>query len=269
MPFRIGSGIGPTAEAAAFLAMAEAMERYALQYAPARPPFVEPFLAAGGPADPAPLAALTLGAPGSGNINSRGGATGVGRGDAAARALHELLEHHHVCEDGRLVGPFHAVAPETFGGLVPHIAFLADQLRKLDIAVMVSPMGYAVARTLCRDADGGRRTMGSAAGPDIEGTVRRAAEEAMLLWRNMVELEARSASIPACGTPQGNIVRIYRGAAPFSCFLPQASLSKPPTVPVANAPLEQVVHTVLGRRVRVFDLAVPSIDVAVVRAYLD
>jgi ribosomal protein S12 methylthiotransferase accessory factor YcaO len=269
IPLRVGSGIGPTAEAAAFLAMTEAAERYALQYDPSRPQILDPFIVAGGAADPAPLAALTLGAPGGGEADSRGGAAGVSLADAAVRALYELLERHHVREDGTLVVPFRALAVDAVPALARHTAYLADQLRVLDIAVMVSPFGYSVARTLCCDADGGRPTMGSAAGAHVEGTVRRAAEEAILLWRNMVEMEARSAPVPPPGTHHGDLVRVYRGAAPIARGVSGEPLSMLPAVPAPDAPLAQIVHATTGRRVRVFDLTAPTLDVAVARAVLD
>lgn len=269
IPLRAGSGIGPTAEVAGFLAMAEAAERYSLQYNPVRPPVLKPFLTVGGPAEDFPLVGLTLGAPGHGDSDSRGGAAGFSLVDASARALYELLERHHVHKDGALVGPFHQLVPDTIPCLSLHLDFLSDQLRILKVAVMVSPLGYIVARALCQDVNGGRSTMGSASAADFEEAVRRSTEEAVFTWRNMVEIEARGVQIPAPGTLQGDAVRMYRGAAPVSFFSPDACFSRAPVTPVADAPLAETVKMVTGRRVRMFDMTSPSLNIAVVRAILD
>ena len=212
IPLRVGSGVGPDEDTAALLALAEAAERYALQYAPGRPTHLDPMWTAGGKPDAAMIQDLTLGAPERSGATSQGAAAGVRFEEAADRALLEVLEHQHVGENGQLSGDFVECNPGDFSEVLSLQAFLEDQLRTLELAVHISPFGYIAVRALCRDRDGGRPTMGSAAGKDVGGTARRAAEEAILLWRNMIEIERHGRPLGALEGKQNQKIRVYRGA---------------------------------------------------------
>ncbi len=268
MPLRVGCGVSETIETAAFLALAEAAERHAIQYDPQRDASVKPILYAGGSADSIPFSELALGAPSGGLVDSRGCAAGDSFSSAANRALYELLERHHVGPRGALRGSFFVLDTDAATFLEPHIAFLSSQLRELHIAVMVSPHGYSVSRVICRDLNESRCTIGSACGAKLEDTIRRAAEEAILLWRNLVEMEARSAPIPDASTNEGVLVHIYRGVARIDASACVEKKETLPSVPALDSPIAQIVNSVTGSRVRVFNLTAPSVGVPVARAVL-
>lgn len=268
VPLRVGCGVGETLETAAFLALAEAAERHAIQYDPQRDASVKPILCAGGPAGSVSFSELTLGAPAGGCVDSRGSAAGGSLLSATNRALYELLEGYHVGPRGALRGSFFAFDSCAATFLSPHIAFLSSQLRELHIAAMVSPHGYSVARVICRDLNKGRCTIGSACGAELKHTIRRAVEEAILLWRNLVEMEARSAPIPNASTHEGVLVHIYRGAAQIDASACGEKKETLPSVPAVDTPIAQIVSSVTGSRVRVFDLTAPSVGIPVARAVL-
>lgn len=269
---RLAVGRGPTPERAAFLALAEAAERYSLQYADDRPRLVEPFATVGGLPEPVDIAAITLGAPQqAGPVTSVGAAAGETRGDAAGRAVLEQLEHLRIRAfdvDRRVLPP---VAAEATGSLGPHMAWLADQLRRLDCRTRRFAPGYWVAKCRCSDLDGSRPTEGSAAGFDAERTVLAAAEEAIFHWRNMVVLEAKGVRASAVqGAERAALLR-YRGVPPERWPAPRryrtiadASGALPPALPE----LMLALYRQTGRRVRMFDLTLPRVGVPVVRAVL-
>lgn len=266
---RIGSGTGASAEEAAFHAMAEAAERYALQFSDGRPARLFPVAWAGGEPEGAPIAGLTLGAPEGPPLTSRGGAAGASLADAATRAIHETLEH--LALDRLRTGAIRpqGVALETLPDLAPHLAFLVGQARMLRVWVDAAP-GYVAAFAVCCDADGGRLTLGSAAGSDAAHTVRRAAEEAMFVWRNMIEMERNAVPVTAATGEGSEVLRLYRGAAPRPAWLSaMAEENAPLPEPLpAQGPLIDCLARTAGRRARVFDMSVPGLDVPVARVLL-
>lgn len=265
---RVASGAGATRAEAAFRAMMEGAERYALQYSATRPARLEPLATAGGPAEDESVTRLTLGAPEGGGVTSRGAAAGERLRDAGDRACLETLEHlalDRLAEgDG---GAFHKV---ELAELTPYRGYLDGQLRRLSLWMAAGPQHIvAIARTA--DRNGGRPTIGSAAGQEPRQTALRAVEEAMFLWRNMVEMERRGAPVPP--GPGGDAARLYRGAVPAPGWLDALTASggegrAPPRPLTDPAPLLETVARVAGRRARLFDMTVSALPVPVARVVL-
>lgn len=265
---RVGAGTGASRAEAAFRALAEAAERYALQYSPSRPAHLMPVAAAGGPAEAAAISHLTLGAPEAAGITSRGAAAGKSLSDAADRACLEALEH--LTLDGLAAGGEQGFCPVRLPDLDPHRTYLEGQLRLLSLW-MTAREGYVVAIARTSDRNGGRPTLGSAAGREPRGTALRAVEEAMFLWRNMVEMERRGAAIPT--GVAGDAARLYRGASAAPGWLAAldaggADAGEPPVPRAEPIPLLETVARVSGRRARVFDMTVPTLPVPVARVVL-
>ncbi|WP_088216755.1 hypothetical protein [Haematobacter genomosp. 1] len=265
---RVASGAGATRAEAAFRAMMEGAERYALQYSAARPARLEPLATAGGLAEDESVTRLTLGAPEGGGVTSRGAAAGERLRDAGDRACLETLEHlalDRLAEgDG---GAFHKV---ELSELMPYCGYLDGQLRRLSLWMAAGPQHIvAIARTA--DRNGGRPTIGSAAGQEPRQTALRAVEEAMFLWRNMVEMERRGAPVPA--GPGGDAARLYRGAVPapgwLDALIASGGEGRAPPRPLTDpAPLLETVARVAGRRARLFDMTVSALPVPVARVVL-
>lgn len=265
---RVASGAGATRAEAAFRALMEGAERYALQYSDARPARLMPFATAGGVMADEPITRLTLGAPGGGGVTSRGAAAGDGLGDAGDRACLETLEHLALARLAEGDGSaFHRVdLPE----LTPYRSYLDGQLRGLSLWMAGGPQ-HVVAIACTADRNNGRPTIGSAAGEEPRQTAIRAVEEAMFLWRNMVEMERRGA--PVTPGPAGEAARLYRGAVPAPGWLDALTARsgegrEAPLPLMGPAPLLETVARVAGQRARLFDMTVPVLPVPVARVLL-
>lgn len=265
---RVASGAGVSRAEAAFRALMEGAERYALQYSATRPARLGPLTTAGGPPENESVTRLTLGAPGGGGVTSRGTAAGKKLRDAGDRACLETLEHlalDRLAEgDG---GAFHKV---ELAELTPYRGYLDGQLRRLSLWMAAGPQ-HVVAIALTADRNGGRPTVGSAAGQEPRQTALRAVEEAMFLWCNMVEMERRGAPVPM--GPGGDAARLYRGAVPTPGWLDALTArggeGRAPPQPVADsAPLIETVARVAGRRARLFDMTVSPLPVPVARVVM-
>lgn len=264
---RIAAGRGRTQAEADLLAVAEAAERYSIQYSTALPERLEPFLTIGGPAEPAEVVELTLGAPGRVNT-SIGAAAGRTSRDALRRAALETLEHLHLARLRAGSGELAAVDPAAVPEIGPHAAWLAGQFRGLEVRARAFAPGYVVAVAACADRDGGRRTEGSAARRDRGAAVRAAVEEAMFHWRNMVELERAAPDLAAMAEEDRAMVARYRGALPREAW-PEAEAAA--EAAVGRADLEGLlaaVAVVSGGRMRAFDMTVPEVGVPVARILL-
>lgn len=269
---RLAVGRAASPEMASFVCLAEAAERYSLQFSDVRPTRVEPFEAVGGAAEPIGIDCICLGAPAAGRlVTSVGAAAGETLADAAVRAVLELLEHHHVraFEADRRHLP--AADAGSVGSLDAHREWLGDQLRRLDVRMRRFAPGYWVALCRCSDLDGGRPTLGSAAGTGREPTMTAAAEEALFHWRNMVALEANGVRVSAMtGAERGSFER-YRGAVPDrwrpSSVRVRAAVDRADAEPDLAA-LMQALHRASGARLRLFDLTLPEVGVPVVKACL-
>ena len=264
---RIAVGRGATAEEAACLAMAEAVERYSIQYGTALPNAVHPFRTWGGPACPATIDELTIGAPGR-RTNSTGSAAGATLDDAARRAVLELLEHRHAAEVGLPSSAFFEIDPASVPSIGPHVAWLSGQLRILRCQGAAFVDGYAFAAVACSDRDGARRTEGTAAGPSLAEAVRHAAEEAIFSWRNMVALEQNAALATGMAPEERAAIEAYRGWSPRRAW-PTRPPAPPGLAEFAGDPVLDDLLAALARRVgrvRLFDLTDASIGLPVVRA---
>ncbi|MCB1470724.1 MAG: hypothetical protein KDK08_27035, partial [Rhizobiaceae bacterium] len=129
-PRRVATGYAFDADQADFLALAEAAERYSLQFSTARPAALTAFRASGGQTPPTAIEDLTLGAPGTnGRIDSRGCASGTSRGDASIRAVLEALEHRTLSAMLSGLTPCHALPPD-YANVAPLESWLTKQFRR-------------------------------------------------------------------------------------------------------------------------------------------
>ncbi|WP_445285904.1 YcaO-like family protein [Yoonia sp. 2307UL14-13] len=256
---RVAAGAGLTPEIAAFHAMCEAAERYALQFQEGRTGSVDPIRTVGGDPTPWMIETLCLGHP-EHPVDSKGCATGESLADATDRAALELIENLLVPDIVSSAPDTVNVDPVTIPMLAPLVDYLRARLRHITLEVLTSPLGFCVCRVILADPDGGRPTFGRAAGLDIVDAVLKAAHEAVLSWRNMIELERN-------GVPLNDpdpLVAAYRGVtkvAPPDAVV----LSDMPELPAATmSPLEMLAETV-SRPAHAFDMSVPEIAMPVVR----
>lgn len=271
MKRRLGVGRANSAEHASFIALAEAAERYSLQFADDRPSTMTPIETVGGPADTIELSRLALGAPRVGPaVTSVGAAAGETLEDAAMRAILELLEHHHVerFEGDRRHLPRVEPSLEAVG---VHREWLDGQLRRLEFRARQFETGYWVVLSRCSDFDGGRPTTGSAAGLDPNLTVIAAAEEAIFHWRNMVALESNGVPVTPMTGPERRAFEQYRGAASDGWPKRRASTRQLADMHRFRADrkrLGQALARRSGTRLRLFDMTLPEVGVPVVKAHL-
>lgn len=265
---RVGSGTGPTEDAAAFLALSEAAERYSLQFSGNRPQALAPIAALPDRPEPALISELTLGAPGVSPSSSHGAAAGATLDQAIERACLETLEHHHVKRNGRLIGAFEELDARQVTVVHEHIAYLETQLRELDVRLLSSPFGYFVAHATCRDRDQGRRTFGAAASTCLESAVLRAGEEAILLWRNMVEMERYGVTMTDLASDNSDQFLVYRGALPMSLEIVAKDNPVTPKATVKPS-FPEIIHSVTDTGVRIFDMTVAELKVPVAKVTLD
>lgn len=264
---RVASGRGASQVDADRLAVAEAAERYSIQYSSELPKRLRPFVTIGGAADPVPTVDLTLGAPRRTNT-SAGAAAGKSPEDAVRRAALETLEHLHLDRLRAGSGELAPLDPMSEPAIAPHVAWLGGQFRGLEIRARAFAPGYVVAVAASADLDGGRRTEGSAARLGRAGAVRAAVEEAMFHWRNMVELERAAPDLAAMAEDDRARIARYRGALPREIW-PPAEAGDPGEVDGTDVEgLLAAVAVVSGRRVRAFDLTTPEVGVPVVRIHL-
>lgn len=256
---RVAAGTGSTPETAAFRAMCEAVERYALQFQENRVGFVDPFMTVGGDPVPRMIEALCLGHPDH-ETDSKGCATGESLADATDRAALEMVEN--LLAPDIALGPNDAIKvdPVIIPMLTPLANYLRNRLRYITLDVLTSSLGFCICRVVLADPDGGRPTFGRAAGLDIAEAALKALYEAVLSWRNMIELERN-------GVPLNDpdpLVAAYRGVTRVARSDTTALLEMPELPAATMTPLEMLAKTV-SRPAHVFDMSVPEIAMPVVR----
>jgi len=185
---RTGAGTGQTKERAGFRALCEAAERFSLQFSPDRPEVLEPFKTLNGLPEAAAGNQLYLGSP-NGTASSVGCAAGKSLEDASERAVLELLEKRdfevtkNECDE----------VVHLDAGQVPNLIsmhkYLIQRQRFTQLTGHIYSQGFCIVRAVLCDETGGRPTFGSAASSSILTALRKAIEEAVLSWRNMIELE--------------------------------------------------------------------------------
>ena len=269
---RLGVGRGCSAAEAAYLALLEGVERFSLQYRSDMAVERWPLATAGGAAEPVPVAALALGAPG-GSVpsTSRGAAAGADLEGAARRAVLELLEHQRC---GWPLAPdagFRRVDPAGIGRAAALAAWLEDRYRVLDLRLARHGGRHFVALASSSDRDGGRRCEGAAAGLTLFDTLVHAAEEAVFHWRNMVALDYFGTSAAAMTPEDRAEVARYRGAAEQLSWPPMAEpwrVDADLVLETTTSELMDELADASGQRVRLFDLTHPEIGVPVVKAFI-
>lgn len=263
---RLGVGVGQTNEIAAFTAMCEAVERFSLQFDATAHSVMSPTLTWNGDAADVPLKKLSLGAPGA-QTSSKGCAAGESFDDAVDRAALEAIEH-------LILDRFRSGTVATIGINPAQIetvcdvnAYLAPRLRKLKLEALIGRQGYVVVRAICCDHDGGRPTIGSAADLNVVEACIRATDEAVVSWRNMIELERNG--IAADPNSSSSLLHVYRGAVSNEYDRePELLNSSDLVVPKTTARPIEILTQIVKARVRVFDMCHAQIGLPVVRVIL-
>ena len=177
---RTSAGTGSSNESAAFRAMCEAVERYALQYQDGRNGELQPIAVYGGRPTTRSIASLCLGHPDH-VCDSKGCAAGDTLDDAVGRAAFEALENYVMPDIFEPPVDAVLVEPRTLPQLAPNLRFLDARLRSTSLRLIVSPLGFCVCHIVLSDPDGGRPTFGRAAGTDIGMAAEKALQEAELM----------------------------------------------------------------------------------------
>lgn len=271
VPRRLATGYSRHPDTAHFLALAEAAERYSLQYSSVRPTILKSFNTSENSARSMSIERLTIGAPGTnGQINSQGCAAGVDLEDASSRAVLELLEHLIIEEILAGKRACSALPPDS-SATSSLDAWLKGQFRQLNHLVHASDAGYFVVVSRCSDFDGGRPCHGSAAATSLENAVLNSSLEAIFHWRNMVEIERRGTQFERLRNEEELALLEYRGARPRRDWpvaqpLPQTDSE---AYELDLGELVKELSSLSGSEVLLFDLTVDELEVPVVRAVLD
>lgn len=267
-PRRLGTAIHRDKRTATVIAMAEAAERYSLQFDPALPALQHPIAEIGRPADPALAQELRLGAPG-GTATSVGCAAHETMQAAINSAALEHLEHLALAQTAQTPEAAVRINLSGLAELAELVAYLEARLREVRAEISWFEDQVAVVRAICCDFDGGRPTEGSAASTSPEAAATKAVLEAVASWRNMIEIERVGIATPK--ETAGDLLLAYRGAS--SALRPiagpvLAASPKPPKSDVAQHMVVDVLHKVTRQPLRVFDMTHPAIGLPVARIVL-
>lgn len=272
MAHRISTGAGTNIAEASFKAGMEAIERFSIQYRHDAPKSFPTYYSSSAECHSLPSEAVLIGRPQNRfDVTTVGCAAGEDRDSAARRACLELIEHH--CFAELLAGNLKLTSANTsnFGALNSLSAWLQNQLRRLDVNLLQMSGTCYFAVVTCSDVDFGRLTLGHSASEDVDEVIFSAASEAILSWRNMVELERNGKGFAELLPEEQNLVSRYRGSAPKLNI---------PTVPSADEIrqfepcirsqmpkfLNEVEH-ILGRDLSLIDLTHPMVGIPVIRAH--
>lgn len=265
---RIVVGRGSSKKTAFELTRMEAIERYCSQYQEHFPEQVVAVRVFGSSKKVENSADVYLGHPRAVySVNSKGTAAGETTEAAAIRAILELIEKAVINEKDTV---WWRIDVGAFKVIKPYCEWLNEQGRVLVAKASVKGENVFVVSAACTDFDGGRPTEGSAGDVDLERAVRRACEEAMFLWRNMVQLEMNAVALSEFPEDELRAVRLYRGCTP-SPFREQNGLKEFCMAPPMDSflSLEEVAEIglmVLGNAIALFDLTNEELGVPVIRA---
>ena len=268
---RLATGAGQSREAAAFKARMEAVERYSIQFRKGYPEYMSSFSSTDAEIQRINTEKLLIGKPmNSHDVTTVGCAAGVDLASASLRACGELLEHSLFEEynDGAL--ELVALKAIDFRCMIELSEWLENQFRRLDIRLAKLDCGVKFALVTCSDHDFGRLTMGRSCALKTEEAVFSAASEAVLSWRNMVELERNGKGRNELMKSEEVAVSMYRGAKGNERLpdAPEYSLSKfeKREAPMSVSDILNTTCEQLGAAVSLFDLTDPRIGIPVVRA---
>jgi len=269
---RVGIGVSDTNESAALIAMMEATERYSLQYSTDSPEVFSPIRTLGGKAEPLGRDRIMLGSPATGyQVTTRGAASGPNLPFAVKHAAYECYEHY-VRDHLSIAGGGAGIIEVSQIQALSQIAFyLTARLRRINLLMYPRQHGLVFIACICSDIDGGRPTTGFAAGEDLSQVAAKAAREAILQWRNMIELERNCISVEPLSDQDLEVVQIYRGVAPLQGWLravERMTVSNKTNAKPLEDPLEAV-HNATGRRVRLFDVSNHRTRIPTVRVVLE
>lgn len=269
---RVGIGIAGTVETAAIIAMAEAVERYSLQYSVDMPEIINPYRTLGGEAEQLARRDLVLGAPDAiSQVTTRGAASGPDLRTATKHAAYECYEHFVRDQLSEAGGGASQIETGPIESLREIEIYLESRLRRINLLMHTDGPGLVFIACICSDMDGGRPTTGFAVGEELSQVSVKAVREAILQWRNMIELERNSISLDPLSVQDLEIIQAYRGATRLQKWLTTGERSQEPNdldrVPVED-PLEAI-HTATGRRVRLFDMSDPETGICTVRVVLE
>lgn len=210
-PRRIASGCSFDVEEAKFLALAEAAERYSLQFSLDRPRQLIPIETLEGKNESCSINDVTIGAPNTnGKVDSKGCAAGKTLQDAMLRATLEAYEHvilkrfvEGFRETSQLTGECQLLSDLTI--------WLASQYRALSHCIHQTSSGLTTVQSCCSDFDGGRPTFGSSTSFCFENAIVGSSLEAVFHWRNMVAIEHLGRRIETGNFEESRALKLYRG----------------------------------------------------------
>lgn len=269
---RYAMGNSAAFEKASYLASAEAIERYSIQYNSTRCEFLSPFLTTEHTPRPRRQTDICIGSDRQNSNTSVGSACGETVENAAISAVLELLEHRLWNAISQAEVEVCALDISRMSALISPQQWLVSQLRKLSCYQYTDALGFYVCVCICSDYDGARATIGTAAGISVEKTVERAALESIAFWRNMVMLEKNCMDCSSLDEEESVALMCYRGAKKreenFDVSLKKTSSKPEAEGPVNTKNLVTRLSELAQMHVSLFDLTDPDIQAPVVRACL-
>ena len=274
MPVRVAAGAALDLQTARKLCLFEAIERYCMQFQEKDPETIQSTGLEGSIESTLPIEALRLGHPARQSgvpLDSRGCSIGSDLTDAAVRSLLELLEGTMVDRWKRDEGgQSRLVMPGSIASLGKTVDWLTRLGRTLEVRLIAHASGASVALSLCRDADGSKPVLGSAAGFDPEATVIRAVVESVVAWRNLMAIDLNGLMDEDLSSAHAEILRLYRGQIPLPDWNSEEEddSEEHQALPADVKPgdmLEKLIRT-MEQPVAIFDLTRPDVGIPVTRA---
>ena len=268
---RISTGFAWNLEEAKFLARCEGIERYSIQYSNQIQQSADSILSSGARLRRINIEEITIGSPSTEKeISSIGAACGSSKEMAIQNSLLEILEHH-VKQNFSQYGLISSrINPRSIDSLIPVLNWLDSQFKNLEITVFQFSDGISVSKVALSDLSGARTTYGSAAALDIEKAATKACQEAILFWRNMIQLELNGIVARNLPAEENQALMNYR----TSVYQPQISNSLVIDLPInQNKPtnitcesLISVISKIIEKEIQVFDLTDPDLGIPTVKA---
>ena len=269
---RISTGAGFSSNRAAFIACMEAAERYSIQYYNDAPRSFWPFESSKPRPSEVDAILVLIGKPGNvHDVTTIGCAAGKDLQSAAQRACFEMLEHHFYQRaiDSRL--DLISCDPCSLPSVGQLCVWLGDQLRVLRILVAKNADLCFFAIASCSDFDQGRRTIGTGCSTSADEAAFSASCEAILNWRNMIELERNGKKIDDFLPREQEEIRRYRGSVDDLVLTDNAELAEAQKFESCeDLGLErtlELAEEVVGQAISLVDLTHPVVGIPVVRAY--
>lgn len=263
---RLGVGTGPTEDSAKIRASFEAIERFSLQYDQSVSLKKSPLFAIRGKRKSLTLAELCIGSPIAG-VGTKGTAAGDRLEDAIERASLEAIEHHTLAHWDDLNPQrleLESIQDRYFS---EKNCYLKNRQKELHVEIVTLQDRVFIVRSILQDSDGNRPTFGSSAAKDISIGINKSSDEAILSWRNLLELERNGKIID--GTSIDSAWRQYKGLDdPIFALKPQDHFERAELYECEKVDPLLLLSEVADCRVQVFDMTSPRTKIPVARVVL-